>query len=198
MQDWSQLAGMLGGLFQAGMPGSTGSANGYMNQIPGYLKQYYSPYINAGLGELPSLQSNYGALTSNPGGFINSMGKSFQQSPGYQFQTSQALGAANRAAAAGGMVGSPQEQQNIAGVTNSLANQDYYNYLNHSMNAYGMGLQGEQGLYNTGFEASNDLASSLAQSLMSQANLNYAGQINQNQQMGGGLGFAASSAGSFF
>lgn len=162
------------------------AAQPYLNQLTQMLPGYYNPYISAGLNSLPGLQQQYGALM-NPN-FINTMGQNFQQSPGYQFQVNQALGAANRAAAAGGMAGSPQEQQQIASTTNQLANQDYYNWLDHAMNAYGMGLQGQQGLYNTGFNASNELAQNMGGALESQANLGYAGQINQNEMNQGNRG----------
>lgn len=198
----SGIGSILGGFGQMNMPNPANAAMPYMNQIPGTMTPYYQPYINAGNAMIPRLQGQYGQLTSNPGQFINNMGQNFHQSPGFQFQTSQALNAANRAAAAGGMLGSPEEQQNIATTTNGLANQDYYNYLNHAMNAYGMGLSGEQNMFNTGYNASNNLATNLAQALMSQSQLAYAGQEDQNQQQGAGLGSmlggAASLASSFF
>lgn len=182
--------GWMGDLFpnaaDAGMP--------YLNQAGSMLPGYYQPFINAGLAQLPNLQQQYGQLTNNPGQFMNKMGQNFQQSPGYQFQTQQAMGAANRAAAAGGTLGTPMEQQNIAGTVNGLANQDYYNWMKQAMGAYGAGLQGEQGLYNTGYGASNDLASNLAAILQSQAQLAYAGQANQNQMWGGLMGAAGSAA----
>lgn len=161
-------------------------AMGYLNQIPGYLNQYLSPYINAGQNALPILQNQYSQLM-NPN-FINQFGQGFQQSPGFNFQVNQATNAANRTAAAGGMLGSPEEQQNLATTVSGLANQDYYNWLQHAMGAYGTGLSGEQNLYNTGFNASNNLSDSLASALMSQANLSYAGQANQNQMFGGLIG----------
>ncbi len=166
----------------------------YMNQIPGMLQGGYNPFIQAGLGALPTLQQQYGQLM-NPN-FINQMGKSFQQSPGYQFGINQATNAANRAAAAGGMVGSPQEQQNLAGTVTGMANQDYYNWLNHAMGAYGQGLQGEQGLYQTGFNAQNALSQQMMDAMMSQANLAYAGQANQNQMNQGLFGAAIGGIGS--
>lgn len=169
-------------------------AMGYLNQIPGYLNQYLSPYINAGQNALPILQNQYSQLM-NPN-FINQFGQGFQQSPGFNFQVNQATNAANRAAAAGGMLGSPEEQQNLAGTVSGLANQDYYNWLSHGLNMYGQGLSGEQNLYNTGFNASNNLSDSLASALMSQANLSYAGQTNQNEMMGGLLGAGLGALGS--
>lgn len=167
------------------------AAQPYLNQLPGMMQQQYNPYIQAGQSALPNLQQQYSAMM-NPN-FINQMGQNFQQSPGFQFGVNQATNAANRAAAAGGMVGSPQEQQNLAGSITGMANQDYYNWMNQAMGAMNEGLQGEQGLYNTGFNASNELANNLGSIGESQANLAYAGQQNQNQMQGGmfgaGLGF---------
>lgn len=179
------LGAGLGGMF-GGQKNPSDAAMPYLNQIPGQVGQYLNPYISAGASALPNLQQQYGALM-NPN-FINQMGQSFQQSPGYQFQVNQATGAANRAAAAGGMLGSPQEQQNLAGSVTGMANQDYYNWLNHAMNAYGMGLQGEQGLAGMGLNASGMMSQDMMDQLMSQANLAYAGQQNQNQMQGGNWG----------
>lgn len=173
------------------------AAQGYLDQLSPMMQQQYNPYIQAGQQALPQLQQQYQAML-NPN-FINQFGQNFQQSRGYQFQTQQATNAANRAAAAGGMVGSPQEQQNLAGAIGGMANQDYYNWLNHAMNIFGSGLQGEHQLYNTGFNASNELANNLGSIGESQANLAYAGQQNQNQMEGGmfgaGLGFLGSLVG---
>jgi hypothetical protein len=221
--NWQQMAPGLGAgigdLFAGFMmggnntPNPANSAMPYLNQIPGAMSPYFNPYIKAGqgalgnlqnqygqlTGQLPSLQNQYSQMTNNPSGVMNNIGSGFHQSPGFQFQTNQALGAANRAAAAGGMLGSPQEQQNIAGTVNGMANQDYYNYLNHAMgmygqglqgqqNLYGMGLQGEQGINNMGYGASNEFGQDLMSQLMSQANLSYAGQADQNQAQQGQQG----------
>ena len=177
--------GIFGNPANAAMP--------YLNQIQGTITPYLQPYSQYGQDTLPMLMGQYGNLINNPGQFLNQMGQNFQQSPGYQFQVNQALGAANRASAAGGMAGSPMEQQNIAGTVNQLANQDYYNWLNHAAGMYGMGLQGLQGMGQQGLQAGSELSSDLAQALMSKANLAYAGQANQNQMYGNlfgqGIGF---------
>lgn len=223
----SQQGMMMGGLGGIGAgiasfftQNPADSAMPYLNQIPGMMQGYMNPFIQNGQsawGQLnPYMQrgnqagnmlmGQYGNLVNNPAGVMNQIGSTFQQSPGYGWQTSQALQAANRASAAGGMAGSPAEQQQIAGVTNQMANQDYYNYLSHAMGMYGQGLQGLQGMYgqgmgvgediyNTGYGAANDLSSNLASALMSQANLAYAGQQNQNQTMMGGMGSLASGLG---
>ena len=202
--NWYQML-MSGGLLGSGLAGMFGNeknpANSgmpYLNQIPGMAQGNFNPYIQAGQGAMGTLQQQYGQLM-NPN-FINNMGQNFQQSPGYQFGVNQATGAANRAAAAGGMVGSPQEQQNLAGSITGMANQDYYNWMNHAMGAYGQGLQGEQGLAQMGYGASGQLSQEMQDALMSQANLAYTGQQNQNQTQGnnwgsllsGGLGLLGS------
>lgn len=217
------IGDLLGGLFMGNQsfPNPASAAQPYLNQIPGAIAPYFNPYIQAGQQSIPQLQSQYSQLTSglpnlqnqlsqmtnNPGGVVNQIGKSFQQSPGYQFQVNQSLGAANRAAAAGGMLGSPQEQQNIAGTVNGLANQDYYNYLNHGMSMYDTGLQGQMGLYGMGlnglqgmnqlgYGASSEFGNDLMSQLMSQANLMYAGQADQNQAQQGQAGAEAGMFGS--
>lgn len=221
------IGNILGGIF-GGMNNKNpmNSAMPYMNQSRNDIQNAFNPYIKTGQAQLPGLQQQYGQLTSNlpglqqqygqltsnPGGVVNAIGSSFHQSPGFQFQIQQALGAANRAAAAGGMAGSPMEQQNIAGTVNGLANQDYYNYLGNAENMYnrglagqqqlyGMGLQGQQGLYGMGYGASQNMGEDLGQLGMSQAQLAYAGQADQNQQngaiwgmIGSGIGDAATAA----
>ncbi len=212
------LGGLASGLY--GLFGAQDPQDGawpYLNKLSGMFNSTYSPWVNAGQNALSGmnqyqyrgdqagneLMDQYGQMINNPSGLINRLGSGFQQSPGYAFQTSQALDAANRAAAAGGMAGSPEEQQQIAGVTNQLANQDYYNYLNHSQSLYGQGIQGLQGtesmglnagedVYNQGAAAAHDLAQSLGSTYMTQANLGYQGIINHNNRVGGAIGSLAS------
>lgn len=220
---WGGLGNIGSGIANMFQSNPADAAKGYLNQIPGEMGGYLNPYINNGNQAYGYLQpymqrgnnagnmlmGQYGAMTSNPGQFMNQIGQGFQQSPGYEFEQSQALGQANRAAAAGGMAGSPAEQQQIAGVSGQIANQDYYNYLNHAMDMFGQGMNGlqnmsgqgmnaAQNVYNTGYNASSDMANSLADYYMSQGNLGYAGAQNQNNSMLGGLGSLASGLGSLF
>ncbi len=172
----------------------------YLNQIGPMAQGYMNPYIQAGNQAMGQLQGQYGQLVNNPGQFMNQMGQSFQQSPGYGFQVNQATNAANRAAAAGGMLGSPQEQQQLGTTVNGLANQDYYNWLNHAQNMYGMGMQGLQGINQMGYGASNSLMDAMAAALQSQGNAAYAGAQGQNNfnqgQAGGMAGLIGSGLGS--
>lgn len=199
------LGNGLGDLFQAFMMGNqnysnpANAASPYLSQMGPMFQQAFNPYIGAGQQALPQLQGQYGQLLNNPGQKFNQIGQSFQQSPGYQFQVNQALGAANRAGAAGGMLGSPMEQQNIAGTVNNLANQDYYNWMNGATGMYNQGLQGMGNLYQTGFNASAQNAEDQAAALQSQASNAYAGAANQNQfnqgQAGGMGGFIGQGIG---
>lgn len=190
----SGIGDILGGLFGSNK-NPADAAMGYLNQISGTMQPYYNPYITAGRNALGTLQGQYNTLLQDPTAMMRNIGKTFQQSPGYQFQVNQALNAANRAAAAGGMAGSPMEQQNIASTVNDLANQDYYHYLNAGLGQYGQGLSGMGGINQMGFQASDELAKNLAQVLMSQANAAYSGQANENQSQGGMMGMLGGGLG---
>jgi hypothetical protein len=87
----------------------------------------------------------------------------------------------NNAAAAGGMLGTPQNQQQAGELATQLANQDFYNYLSKALGTYNTGLQGQQGLYNTGANASMGLGQNMASILGGQAGLAYKGQQEQNK-----------------
>lgn len=159
----------------------------YLDQIKGQMSKYLDPYFNAGKSALDMTQGQYGKLINDPTFMMNQIGKGYQASPGYQWQVGQATNAANNAAQAGGMVGSPQEQQELAGTVNGLANQDYYNYLNQALGQYQQGLGGMQDISHMGLNAGTSMAENLAQMLMSMANMSYAGAQNSNMHGGGGI-----------
>lgn len=208
MNPYANIFGGIASMFSQN-PGN--AASQYFNQIPGMLNGVYSPwmgqnaqqamnpYLQSGQWANSNLQGQIGNLINNPGQFMNQMGQGFQQSPGFQFQVGQATNAANSAAAAGGMAGSPAEQQSLAGTVNGLANQDYYNWLNGAMGLYGKGLEGLQGMYgtgagmaqnqyDTGASMANAYGENLASSMENQGINAYNGQMNQNQSFVGGLG----------
>lgn len=152
-----------------------------MDQIPDFLKQYLSPYINAGNQALPGLQDQYGKLMNDPGGRINEIGQGYHQSPGFQFALQQALQGAGHAAAAGGMAGSAQHEQQNMGVATGLADQDYNQWLGHALGAYQTGLQGQQGIYNTGANTGMAMGEDLASYLANRAKMQYESANAQNQ-----------------
>lgn len=224
-------------IFGSGAKDPSKGAMKYLNQIPGTISPYYQPYINAGQGALnsltdqskqltdllpqlmsqysslsgmgPDVQAQYMKLMQDPTAVMNQIGQGYQASPGYNYQVSQATNAANKAAAAGGMLGSPQEQASLAHDITGMANQDYYNYINKGLSQYNTGLQGATGLFNTGLQgqqglynqginilgdlnkygygASNELANALSNNLASMAQLKYAGGANQNMANSGAM-----------
>ncbi len=203
--DWRmRMMGMGGGLGAAGAgaynyfnqgPNPADAANKKIGQIPGATKQYYSPYMQAGQGALGDLQNQYKDLLG--GGVQDRLGAGYKESPGYQYALNQALGASNNASAAGGMLGTPQNAEQNMGVATGLASQDYNNYLKNQMGLYGMGLEGEQGLNNQGFQANQDFANQLANVYGQQAAYGYQGQAGQNQAKSNAFGDIFSGLGMF-
>jgi|ERR1700741_117862 len=180
----------LSNLFSGGK-NPADAAMPYLNQIPGQTNQYFDPWFQAGKGALPNLQGQYDQLLKDPGSRLNEIGQSFQQSPGFKFALDQAMQGANHAAAAGGMAGTPQHQQQAMELATQLGNQEYNNYLQNALGLYGAGLSGEQGLSQQGQQAGQSMADMIAQTLAQQSNLAFRGQQEKNSQRNsllGGLG----------
>lgn len=153
----------------------------YLDQAQNSIAPYYQPYINAGNEATSRLQGQYGDILNNPGGKLNEIGSNYQQSPGFKFALQQALQGAGHAAAAGGMAGSPQHEQQNMQLATDIGNQDYYHWLGGATGLYNEGLHGEQTMSGQGYNASNSVAEQIAQILAQKGNLAYAGQLNQNQ-----------------
>jgi hypothetical protein len=196
VQGASNILGSILGYNMYQNPADAGKK--YTDQIAGTITPYYQPYIDAGQTAMNTLMPQLQGLISDPAGMMNQMGSSFQQSPGYQYNVEQQTNAANQAAAAGGMVGSPSEQQALAGDISGIANQDYYNYLNHVLKMFSGGMQGMQGINQMGYGASNELAQSLANALMTQSKMAMAGAAGQNQATGGLIGGVTSGISDLF
>jgi hypothetical protein len=200
--DWiQQLFGGLGtaggGLFGGQGKNPADVANNYIGQIPGKTQPYYQPYMDAGKGAMSDLQNQYKGLLG--GNTQNQLGANYKESPGYQFKLQQAMNAGNAANAAGGTLGTPMHQQQNMQLSNDLASQDYNDYIKNQMGLYGMGLQGEQGLNNMGFEANKGMADTTGNALSQQGAYGFMGQQGQNQanqankgNIFSGLGMAAS------
>jgi hypothetical protein len=181
------LGGIASGLF-GGNNNPADAGMDYLKQIPGTISPYYQPYMNAGNEALPRLQNQYSNLLNDPGGMLNKIGAGYQQSPGFKFALQQALQGAQHQAAAGGMAGSPQAQQQGMELATQIGNQDYYNWLGKAEGLYGAGLQGMGGISNMGFNASQSLAEQIAQALAAQSQLGYAGKAAENQAQGSSFG----------
>ena len=208
------IGDIIGGIAQMFAKNPSDSAQNYLGQIPGQLNGIYGPWMGAqAQGALnPYLQNGQWAggqlqnqttnLLNNPTGMFNQWGSTYHSSPGYQWQVGQATNAANNASAAGGMAGSPAEQQSLAGTVNGLANQDYWQYINNAQNLYSMGNQNLNNMYGIGAGAANNMYSTganmansygqqIGQNMTNEAQNAYNGTINQNQNFLGGIGSIA-------
>ncbi len=203
MIDFSKWAEGIGG--GAAIPLIGGSlfddpsrdARKYLDQIPGMMKPYYEPYIGAGHNALSLLQGQYGQLLSDPGSLLARLGKGYQSSPGFEFEKNQGLSGIENAAAAGGMLGTMGHQQQAGQLATNLANKDYGDYMKEALGLYGKGLEGEEGINTMGYNASNELAQSLAAALMGQGNLAYEGGANKNKMWSDLLSQGGSMASKF-
>ena len=184
----------LAGMFMGG-ENPADAAMPYLNKIPREVKGYYEPYIEAGKGALDQARDEYGNLIRNPAGKFREFGQGFQQSPGFQFALQKALQGAGHAAAAGGMAGSPQHEQQAMELATQLGNQDYYNYINHIQNLFGTGLEGIGGIAKMGQQAGSSLADQIAQALAAKSALAYKGAAAENERTGSNIGNILQGAG---
>ena len=155
-------------------------AQGYLDQIPGITKPYYQPFIDKGKEAGDKLSQQYDDQTTNPGGVYSNLGKGYKESPGYQFKLKTALGAAQNSSAAGGMLGTPQDQQQQMQVGNDIASQDFNEYMQHMMDLYSGGQKGQQTFQQQGFDSSTKYGDNLGNVLGQKAQYGYAGQAGQN------------------
>ena len=160
------------------------AANSYLSQIPEAMRPYFESYINQGQTAGGKLSGQYDQMTQNPGGLLSQISSGYKQSPGYQFKLDQALGAGQNASASGGMLGTPQDQQQQMGIANDIASKDYEDYLNHVLGLYGLGQQGQQKMQEQGFGASTRFGENLGNTLGQQGQYAYAGQAGQNATRG--------------
>jgi hypothetical protein len=188
----------------------------YLNQIPSTISPYYQPFQDSNKNIQPYMEdyirrgnqiggyltNQYSNLSTPEGaqGLYQALGKGFQSSPGYKYRVDQSLGAANRAAAAGGMLGSPAEQQQVASNVGSMADEDYNNYMSQLLDIYfkgfgGLGNQESIGanvgsnMYGTNANMINNQAQTLAYNLMNQG--------TNSRDSGSFIGKMINSIGSF-
>lgn len=172
-------------------------ANPYYDQSRQQLQQYMDPYHQSGLRSMGMLEGQFGNLLNDPGGKLNQMGQGYQESPGFKFALQQAMQGAGNAAAAGGMAGSPQHEQQNMGLATNLANQDYNQWLQNAMGLYGAGLSGAQNMYGIGAGASQGLGEGMSSLYQNQGMANMAGQQNSNNLLAGLMGSAMGAASPF-
>ncbi len=176
------------GLFSKSSSKPYKAAAKYLDKIEPMLQEYYSPYVEAGQRAMPTLEEQYAMLMGDPGALYNQLASGFQTTPGYEFQLQQGMNAASQAAAAGGMAGTPAHMQQSMGYAQGLANQQFNDYMSKMLGMYGQGLSGTQGMFSTGYGATNQLAGGLESLYANQANLAMSKEAAKQQQMADLLG----------
>lgn len=185
-----------GSLFGPGshMKNPSKGVDPYFNEAKQTGKNYLNPYINRGQQAGNQLPGIYEGML-NPNDLIGKIGAGYQKSPGYDWQLNQGENAISNAASAGGMIGTPQHQQQAGQLAGNLANQDFWNYLKEALGLYGGGVKGLEGLNTQGFQGSEDLVSLLSSILGTQGAYKYAGNAAMNageakrgENIFGGLG----------
>lgn len=118
----------------------------------GNANDYLSPYGERGQNALDNVESRLGDM-SDPMAYINQIMGGYSLSPQAQLQMERSLDAANSAAAAGGMGGSSQVQNDVAELVQKLIAGDEQQYLNNVMGVNSQYLAGESGLGQMGYNA---------------------------------------------
>jgi len=188
------------GMFDFLSPGGDPSkeANKYLEQIPGRMEEYLNPYMKQGGNALNQLMQQYGDLLASPGSIYEKFSQGYHPSEGYGFQLGEGQRAMNQTASAGGMLGSPQEQAEMAKYSQALASNDFDNYMKNILGMYGQGMQGMGNIGQMGYGASGTMAEGLKDMLSSQASGAYSNAASKRSGfskligsgLGGALGFA--------
>lgn len=193
--------GWMNDVFGGGFSNPANAAQSYLDKIPGYTNQYMQPYIDTGMEAGNIAQDQYSKWVQDPYGSYNEIFSNYNTSPWYDYQSDQMREAASNSAAAGGYAGTEADYNNQMETENALLNKDFDNYMNYILGMQNQGMQGEQQMYNTGFNASNNALNSMnnyaTQSAANQfggtqsSNAMSSGMMGNLMQLGGlGLGFA--------
>lgn len=159
------------------------AANKYLSQIPGVGKQYFNPFIQGGQEAGNILKDQYGRML-DPTALIDSIMSKYKTSQGAQYEMDKLGKGIGATAAAGGIAGTPIHQQEYGEMADKIMSGDMQQFLQNALGIYGKGIEGEQGFFDTGYDASKQLADMIGGSLASQGTLAYAGaqQNNANNQ----------------
>ncbi len=171
------------------------ASNEYLDRIGREAGSHLSPYEQAGKRALPTLEEQFSKLVDDPQALLDWLSGGYEESPGYQYSVDEATKAANQAAAAGGMVGSPASQFSLARDVQGLASRDFSDYLNRALGLFGTGLQGFGDLAHMGQQSATNMAQLIAQQLAAQAQNAASGAQWNNQRGANGISDIISGAG---
>lgn len=119
----------------------------------GQAQQYMQPFYEAGTQELPQYMSTLTSLTAHPTQLEDQIMGSYTESPYAQYQTNLLSKEMGEQAAAGGQLGTPNEQVDLANQEQGIVSKDQQQYYEDAMKPFQMGLQGEQYVTGLGMQA---------------------------------------------
>jgi hypothetical protein len=138
------------------------------------------PYMGAGTNALAAYQAALGLGGQSNAQIMNQL----QNTPGYQFQLQQGLGAINNAASAAGGVNSGNTLRALTQYGQGLANQTYQQYLG---NLSGLAGSGQNAAANLG-GLSASVGSNIGSSLIGAGNALAAGTVGQANALNSAFG----------
>lgn len=144
-----------------------------------YLDQaraQYNPYQQQGQNAYNQLNPMVSEMAQDPSAFYENLIKNYEPSKAYNLRRDEALNAASATAAAGGRRGTPQDMMDQARITDSLLGEDMQQWYNNILGLQDRGMQGLGNFYNTGYDATNNIANVLN----SQGSLAFQGQAQKN------------------
>lgn len=186
------------------------SAMPYLEEIPGTVTPYYNPYIKLGQGAARTSAPIYYQRATDPNAAYEQLTAGYEPSAQYQYNQQQAMAQQQAAANSGGFAGTSYDQANQAATNQGLLSQDEQQYYNNQLGLQNSGLNAGMDYYNTGYQASNTLATMLGQNLAAEAGLQYQGTAFEDQMkaqqrnnrnsllgttIGAGFGWAGSGGG---
>lgn len=159
------------------------AASKYLDQIPGMEKEYLNPFIERGKGAYDVFNPITSEMARDPAAFLEKMMQSYEPSRGFQLKKDQMLRGAGNTAAAGGMRGSIGDIGNEAHITDMLMGDDMQQWLQNVFGIQGKGLDSQTHLYDTGYDASKNIAGDLSNVFGTQATnaFNAASQKNKSR-----------------
>lgn len=188
----------------------------YLNQVQPKIDETYKPYsdnnskirdfleqyITRGNQSGEYLNPFYKMLSTPQGsaGLFDALGSTYKKSPAYDYRLNQSIDAANRVASAGGMLGSPAEQEGIAYSAGQMANEDFGNYVNSLIKMLFGGISGLQSQENLGSSIGVNQYNTNANMADRGAQLAITNLLNQaetSENSGGFVGNMISNIGSF-
>lgn len=169
------------GLFSHHNKNPSKEAMPYYEEAKNTVQQGYQPYIDKGNAAGNVLTPIYEQMAQDPAAFLNALMQQYQPSKGYQYKSEQLGRELGNTAAAGGISGTPEHQRQQGELTDNLLSQDMDKFLQSLLGIFGQGVQGEQGFYNQGYQASGNKTSDLSNILGTQGTLAYKGAQQENE-----------------